>query len=308
VNATVSYVRYLHKMVWPVNLAIPYPHPGYWPFWLFCVCAAVLLATSLAVIRFRHQLPFLATGWFWYLGMLLPTIGLVQVGMQSLADRYTYLPLVGIFIMLTWGAGEICKHWRLPRQVMWSMAILILAACTTYTMGQLRYWQNSGTLFSHTIAVTKNNDIAFYSLGEYCASRDRLDEAVDDYLKAIQIRPSYDDALNNLGVALAREGKLNEAIVRIQESIHYSPDKPDAHYNLGNVLAMQNKLDEAVSAYSDALRLKPNYPEAHNNLANILAMQGHTVEAIKHYQEVLRLNPNHEGAKKQLRVLNVQAP
>ena len=308
VNATVSYVRYLHKMFWPVNLAIPYPHPGYWSFWLFCLCAAVLLATSLAVIRFRRQFPFLITGWFWYLVMLIPTIGLVQVGMQSMADRYTYLPLIGIFIMLSWGAGETVKHWRLPAGMIWGLAMLVLAATTACTMGQLRYWQNSGTLFAHTIAVTKNNDIAYYSLGEYRASQGRLDEAMDDYLKAIQIRPGYDDALNNLGVALAMKGKFGEAIARIQESIRYSPYKADAHYNLGNIFVMQHKLGEAASAYTDALRLKPDYPDAHNNLANVLFMQGHTQEAIQHYQETLRLDPGHEGAKRQLRALGVEIP
>jgi predicted negative regulator of RcsB-dependent stress response len=308
VNATVSYVRYLHKMLWPVNLAIPYPHPGYWPLWLFCLCAAVLLATSLAAIRFRRQFPFLATGWFWYLVMLVPTIGLVQVGMQSLADRYTYLPLIGIFITLAWGAGEIVKHWRLPSGMIWGLAMLVLAATTARTMEQLRYWQNSGALFAHTIAVTKNNDIAYYSLGEYRASQGRLNEAMDDYLKAIQIRPGYDDALNNLGVALAEKGKFDEAIARIQESIRYRPDKADAHYNLGNIFVMQHKLDEAVSAYTEALRLKPDYPDAHNNLANVLFMQGHTREAIQHYRETLRLDPSHEGAKRQLRALGVEVP
>jgi tetratricopeptide (TPR) repeat protein len=240
--------------------------------------------------------------------MLVPTIGLVQVGMQSLADRYTYLPLIGIFIMLAWGAGEIVKHWRLPAGMIWGLVMLVLAAGTACTIGQLRYWQNSGTLFTHTIAVTKNNDVAYYNLGEYCASQGRLNEAMDDYLKAIQIRPGYDDALNNLGVALAMEGKFDEAIARIQESIRYSPDKADAHYNLGNIFVMQHKLNEAVSAYTDALRLKADYPDAHNNLANVLFMQGHTQEAIQHYQETLRLDPGHESAKRQLRALDVKIP
>ncbi len=308
VNATVSYVRYLHKMFWPVNLAIPYPHPGYWPFWLLCLCAVALLATSLAVIRFRRQCPFLVTGWFWYLMMLVPAIGLVQVGMQSMADRYTYLPLIGIFIMLSWGAEKIVKLWRLPMGMIWGLALLVLAAATTRTIGQLRYWQNSGTLFAHAIAVTKNNDVAYYNLGEYCASQGRLDEAMDDYLKAIQIRPGYDDALNNLGVALAMNGKFDEAIARIQESIRSDPDKADAHYNLGNIFVMQHKLEEAAGAYTDALRLKPDYPDALNNLANVLLMQGHTQEAIQHYQEALRLDPSHEGARRQLRALGAEVP
>jgi cytochrome c-type biogenesis protein CcmH/NrfG len=308
VNATVSYVRYLYKMFWPVNLAIPYPHHGYWPFWVFGLSAALILAAVMFAIQFRRKFPFLITGWFWYLGMLVPTIGLVQVGMQSMADRYTYLPLIGVFILLAWGMGAMFERWRLPTPAIGGLALLVLAAGTARTMDQLQYWQNSGTLFRHTIAVTKGNQVAYYNLGEYCFSQGQLDEAIDNYRKAIQISPSYDDALNNLGAALAVKGELDEAIARIRESIHYRPDKADAYYNLGNVFIMQHKLDEAAIAYTEALRLKPDYPEAHNNLANVLLTQGHRDAAVQHYREALRLNPGHEGAKRQLRALGAQTP
>jgi cytochrome c-type biogenesis protein CcmH/NrfG len=308
VNAMVSCVRYLSKMFWPVDLAIPYPYPGHWSFELFWLSAAIFLAAIVFVVWLGRRFPFLITGWFWYLGMLVPVIGLVQVGAQSMADRYTYLPLIGVFILLVWGAGEILESWRLPKRAIWSMAMLILAACTARTLDQLRFWQNTETLFHHTIAVTKGNAVAYYNLGEYYSGKGRLDEAVDDYLKAIQIRPGYDDALNNLGVALALKGELDKAVARIRESIHYQPEKADAYYNLGNVFIMQHKLDEAVSAYTEALRLKPDYPEAHNNLANVLLTQGHWDAAVQHYREALRLNPGHEGAKRQLRALGAQIP
>jgi protein O-mannosyl-transferase len=308
VNAAVSYVRYLYKMFWPVNLAIPYPHHGYWSVGMFGLSVALILAAVMFALQFRHKFPFLITGWFWYLGMLVPTIGLVQVGMQSMADRYTYLPLIGVFILLVWGAGMAVERWRLPTPVIGGLALLVLAAGTARTLDQLRYWQNSGTLFRHAVAVTKGNQVAYYNLGEFYFSQGRLDEAIANYREAIQINPGYDDALNNLGAALAMKGELDEAIVRIRESIHYRPDKPDAYYNLGNVFVMQHKLDEAVSRYTDALRLKPNYPEAHNNLANVLLTQGHPNEAIHHYQEALRWNPNHEGAKRQLRALGAPTP
>jgi tetratricopeptide (TPR) repeat protein len=306
VNATVSYVRYLYKMFWPVNLAIPYPHHGYWPFWVFGLSAALILAAVMFAIQFRRKFPFFITGWFWYLGMLVPTIGLVQVGMQSMADRYTYLPLIGVFILLVWGACELLERRRLPKKVTWSLAMLILAAGTARTLDQLRLWQNTETLFHHTIAVTKGNAVAYYNLGEYYSGKGRLDEAVDDYLNAIQIRPGYDDALNNLGVDLALKGELDEAVARIRDAIHYSPGKADAYYNLGNIFVMQHKLDEAVNAYTEALRLKPDYPEAHNNLANVLLAQGHRDAAVQHYREALRLNPGHEGAKRQLRTLGAE--
>ena len=308
VNATVSYVRYLYKMFWPVNLAIPYPHHGYWPLGVFAVSATLILAAVIVVIQFHRKFPFLITGWFWYLGMLVPAIGLVQVGMQSTADRYTYLPLIGAFILLAWGAGEMFKRWRLPTPAIWCFAMLVLAACMLRTMDQLQYWKTSETLFRHAVTVTKGNSIAYYNLGEYYFNTGRLDEAIDSYRQAIRIRPGYDDALNNLGAALAARGELDEAVARIRDSIHYCPDKADAFYNLGNVFIMQHKLDEAANAYTEALRLKPDYPQAHNNLANVLLMQGHRDAAVQHYREVLRLNPDHEGAKRQLRALGAQIP
>ena len=308
VNAVVSYVRYLGKTFWPVDLAIPYPHMGYASFRLFCLSTMLIAAVCLVVIRFRNRFPFLVTGWFWYLGMLVPVIGLVQVGTQSMADRYTYLPLVGVFVMLVWGTGELWKYWRLSTAAIWPVALLILVACAVRAMDQLRFWQNSETLFHHALAVTKGNYAAHYNLGEYYASQNRLDEAIDHYRTALQISPRYDDALNNLGVALAMKGQFDDAIARIRESIGYRPDKADAYYNLGNVFVMQREFGEAASAYKEALRLTPDYPAAHNNLANVLITQGHRDEAIQHYREALRLDPNHEGARRQLQALGVLPP
>ena len=303
VNAIVSYTRYLWKTLWPVNLAIPYPHPGFGNFGLFCLATVLMLAVTVTVIRSVRVFPFLLTGWLWYLGMLVPTIGLVQVGTQSMADRYTYLPLIGVFIIAAWGAGEFTKRWRLPQAAIWCGAFLILSLCTSRTLDQLAYWKNSGTLFGHSIEVTRVNDVAQYNLGFYRAGRGELDEAMNHYLEAIRINPSYDDALNNLGVALAMRGQTDEAIARIRESIRYAPRKADAYYNLGNVFVMQHKLDDAANAYTEALRLKPDYPEAHNNIGNIYAMQGRRDLAVEHYREALRLNPKHEGARRALNAL-----
>jgi tetratricopeptide (TPR) repeat protein len=307
-NAIVSYATYLGQMFYPVRLTVLYPYPekGLLPPWQIILALVLLAGISAGVLMLRRTRPYLLVGWLWYLGMLVPMIGLIQSGLRAHADRYTYLPLIGVFIMITWGAGEVFKRWRLPAPSIWGIAMLILAACSARTMDQLHLWQNSGTLFRHNIAVTKNNYLAYYNLGEYCFTQGQLDEAIDNYRKAIQIQPGYDDALNNLGVALAQKGDLDEAIARIRESIHYRPDRADAYYNLGNVFVMQHRLDDAADAYTEALRLKPDYPEAHNNLANVLLNQGHRDAAIRHYQETLRWNPNHEGAKRQLRSLGVQ--
>jgi protein O-mannosyl-transferase len=308
VNAVVTCVRYLYKMFWPANLAIPYPHYGYWPFWLFGAAAALMLTAVTFAVQYRNRYPFLITGWFWYLGMLIPVIGLVQVGMQSMADRYTYLPLIGVFIVLVWGADAVFQRGHLPAAIRAVLAGLVLAACAGRSGQQLAFWKNSETLFHHAAAVTRSNNTAYYNLGEYYVGQGRLDEAIENYRTAVQISPHYDDALNNLGVALAMKGDLDEAVGRIREAIHCRPDKADAYYNLGNVFVMQHKMDDAADAYTEALRLKPDYPEAHNNLANVLLARGQREAAVQHYREALRLDPGHEGAKRQLRALDAQSP
>jgi predicted negative regulator of RcsB-dependent stress response len=274
VNTIVSYVRYLIKMFWPVNLAVPYPHPGYWPFVHLCLSATLIVWVSLAVMRAGRRFPFLVTGWFWYLGMLVPVIGLVQVGVQSMADRYTYLPLVGVFIMLVWGAGEAFQRWRTPVAVIWGLAIMVLTVCAARTVDQVKYWRNSETLFRHAIAVTKYNDTAY----------------------------------SNLAAALVAKGEFDEAVVWIRESLPFNSDRSLAHYNLGSIFVKQDRLDEAVKEFNEALRLNPDFPEAHNNLAGVLLMQGHRDAAVQHYEEVLRLDPNHETARRQLQALGVLPP
>jgi tetratricopeptide (TPR) repeat protein len=307
-NAFVSYVRYLFKMVWPVHLAIPYPHPGFWTPARMIISVVLLVGVSLAALRLVRRIPYFAVGWFWYLGMLVPVIGIVQVGVQSMADRYTYFPLIGIFIVGVWGVSELRERQvfgQIPAATLSGVAVLIIAICAIMSFLQVRYWRNTETLFSHAIRSTRNNDRAYYNLGVYYLGHDRTDEAVDCYRKALQIRPTYADALNNLGVALAKKGQWDEAVQVLRRAVLCPPVAADTYYNLGNLLAMQKKLDQATRCYVDALRLKPDYFEAHNNLANILMMQGHTNEAVRHYQEVLRLNPNHEGAQRQLRLLDL---
>jgi len=303
VNAVVAYAAYLGKTFWPVNLAIPYLHPGYWPFGVFCLSAAALLAVCIFVLWYGRKWPFLVTGWFWYLGMLVPVIGLVQVGPQSMADRYTYLPLIGVFMMVIWGISTALARWRFPRAAARIGAIAILSVCAARTFDQLGHWQNTETLFQHTATVTKDNYIAHYNLGHFYFRKNRINEAIQHYSRAVQIRPHYDDALNNLGIALAVNGELDAAVERLQKAIEVAPHRPDTYYNLGNVLVMQRRLEEAATAYKQALTLNPDYPEAHSNLANVLAMQGDKNEAAKHYIEALRLNPHFDAAKRGLQML-----
>ena len=295
-------------MLWPVDLAIPYPHYGYGDIWLFCGSAALVLAIGFAALRFGPKFPFLVTGWLWYFGMLVPVIGLVQVGMQSMADRYTYLPSVGIFIVIAWGAGEMVERSRLPRYAITVVAVLILAVCAGRTWNQLGFWRDSKTLFSHSIAVTEGNAIAQYNLGTYLCSRGQFEEAIDHLRAALLIKPSYDDALNNLASALAANGEPGEAASVFRDAVRRQPGRADVHYNFANVLAMQHKLDEAVSEYNESLSLNPDDARAHNNLGNVLLMQGHKEEAAQQFREALRINPNHSGAKQQLEALEKHSP
>ncbi len=333
-NALVSYIRYLGKTVWPANLSVLYPHPGHWPFWEVAGCA-VLLVTILAIVTLTaRKRPYLGVGWFWFMGSLVPVIGLVQVGIQSMADRYTYAPLIGLFILVVWGLAEVVERRPGLRLVMATVAVLSLVVCACVTAHQIKFWHDSEALFKRAVDVTANNYLAYNNLGFYLSGKGKIDQAKANYRKSIEINPLYADALNSLGYALAGEKKFLDAIPyyetalrtspnhpeihnnlgnalselgRISEAIeHYAivlkqqPDHADAHNNLGIALAMQGKLDEAISHFRLAMRAKPDYAGAHSNLGNALAVQHKTGEAIQEYRESLRLNPNDAQAHNNL--------
>jgi tetratricopeptide (TPR) repeat protein len=304
-NAFVSYARYLGQTFWPMKLAVPYLLPEHWP-WIQVVLAVVLvMGLSLAAIWLGRRRPYVFVGWFWFLGMLVPVIGLAQAGYQAMADRFTYIPLIGVFLVLVWGASEAFGHWRTPKTAIIGMAVLMLAACAFRTRDQLHYWQNGESLFRHTIAVTGNNFLAHYNLGTALAARGQLDEALDDFREALQIRPDYAEAHNNLGIILVMRGNLEEAIQHFHEALRFRPNYADAHLNLGFALVSQGKLDEAIQQYLEVLRLAPDDAEAHLNLGIALARLGRRDEAVAQFLEALRLKPDFAEAKEQLRVLGV---
>lgn len=293
VNAVVSYGRYLGKMFWPVNLVVPYPLAGYASLELVCLSAILIVAVSLIATRFRRELPFLVTGWFWYLGMLVPVIGLVQVGMQSMADRYTYLPLIGVFIILAWGADKVRERWGVSAAAIWPMALLVLAACTARTMDQLHYWRSSETLFRHALAVTDGNYIAHNNLGVALMDTGKVKDAIPHFQQALSIKPLYADAHNNLGNALLRTDNAGEAIQHLHEAVRLMPDSAPAHYNLANALSEIGRYREAIAQYEQALRIRPDFAEAHYNLGNALLRMGKASEAIAQYEQALRIRPDH---------------
>ena len=296
-NAAVAYVKYLFNSVYPVNLAVIYPLPIYSlpkenP-WVQVAGAIIVLAMiSWVIWRARRQRPYLLTGWLWYLGMLVPVVGLVQVGSQAMADRFTYLPLIGVFIGVVFGLGDLAKKLRLEPMVMASVAGVVLAGCLFATARQLRFWRDSETLFEHTLAVTKDNPIAQSNLGTALSEAGQPQEAAEHFGEALRLNPDYARAHYNLGVALTQTGHLQEAMEHFREALRLNPDYAPAHYNLGHALLQTGQPQEAIEHFQEALRLKLDDAPAHNNLGVALVQTGHPQEAIKHYQEALRLQPN----------------
>lgn len=290
-NALVSYVSYIGKMIWPHKLEVIYLHHML-PGWQVAGACLLLLSVSLLVVRIVKKHPYLAVGWLWYLGTLVPVIGLVQVGVQSMADRYTYIPLIGLFIIIAWGVPELVARWRHNKIGLTILAVSLLSVLMATTWTQVRYWKNSITLFQHAIDVTANNCVAHNSLGMALAEQGDTTKAIEHYYEALRIQPGLVIVHNNLGNIMAKQGKLREAIKYYSEAVRIKPDYAKARYNLGIVLAHQGKFREAIKHYSEAVRIKPGYAMAHFKLGFALAQQGSFGEAISHYSKAVRLNPD----------------
>ena len=268
-NVLVSYLRYLGKTCWPVNLAVLYPHPSHWPPLTVAGAATLILAASFAVIGPGKKYRCLYTGWFWFLGTLIPVIGLIQVGGQSMADRYAYVPLIGIFILASWGVFQILQGLKFPRMAMFAAAGIILVASACQSRKQLNYWQNDETLFRHALAITKNNVVAHIMLGGTLADAGKLDEAIKNYREALAIIPNDTLAANvrcNLGNVLERVGQPAEAEKEYREAVRLDPGFFLAHYNLGILFGRLGRREEAIEQFTIAMRLKPELPEPRQKL------------------------------------------
>jgi Flp pilus assembly protein TadD len=296
-NAIVSYVKYLSMMIWPSDLAVLYLHPvGQIPLWKVIGAAVILVGISYLLIYVARRWRFLAVGWLWYLGTLVPVIGIVQVGSQAMADRYTYVPLIGLFIVVAWGVPELLSKWRHRRIALSAAGVLVLLLCGTLTWSQIRHWKDSVTLWEHATQVTENNWVAHTNLGAVLSDQGRIDEAVAHYQEVIRIDPLSPSARFNLAAALAKGDRIDEALKLYNEAVEMRPDYPEAHNNLGNILADQGKIDEAIVHYTEAIRFNPNYSEAYNNLGLALLTKGKIDEAIQNFSAALRLNPNSPAA------------
>ena len=291
VNALFTYLSYLGKTIWPQNLALIYPYPSISIIWQITLSVPVLICISILTIKLARSFPYLVTGWLWYLGTLVPVIGLVQVGNQSMADRYTYIPLIGIFIIVAWGMTNIFSRLRKQKILLALLAGMAIASSMVCAWLQAQNWQNSTALLKHTINATHNNSMAHYVFGQTLDKHGKLDEAVLQYNKAIKIRPKFAMAHNNLGAALSRKGELKEAIYHFNEAVNIHPDYAKARNNLATVLLTQGKFEEALSHYREAIRINPEDECTRKNLANFLFNQGRTDEALSHYNKVLLFNP-----------------
>ncbi len=326
VNAIEAWFGYLEKTFWPTRLAVFYPLEHLRPVLPFILAGSCLMAISILAVATLRRHPSFGMGWLWFVGTLVPVIGLVQVGAQAMADRYTYLPLIGVFIAVVWGVADLLAGRRFAGLAATALAGLPLFLCAVLTATQVSVWKSSITLFEHALKTTHENAIAHNNFGNALAASGRNQEALPHFLKAVSLDPlnplfhndlgstlaalgRNDEALaqyaeavrlqprdavfqNNLGAALGRAGRIEAAMERYREAIRLRPDYAEAHNNLGEALTTQRQLAEAEIELNRALTIIPEYAEAHNNLGRTLALEGKLSEAVAQYQEALRLKPN----------------
>jgi Tfp pilus assembly protein PilF len=287
-NTVVAYMAYIGKLFYPVGLAVLYPYPDRGlQFWQVAASALALTGISAAAVIWRRRFPWLFVGWFWYLGMMVPVIGLVRVGLHSMADRYTYLPQIGLCLCVTWGVSQMTASWRYRRRVCGIAAALAILLLMGLAWRQTYYWRNSETIWNHTLESTTRNYIAHNSLGVLLADRGEVDAAVVHYREALAIQPDFAEAHNNLGIVLSERGQIDEAIVHYQKALKINPYDARTHLNMGMVLSSHGRAGEAVVYYRTALGIKPDNIKALNNLSWILATS--SLETLRNGVEAVEL-------------------
>jgi tetratricopeptide (TPR) repeat protein len=330
-NAVLSYIVYLRQMVYPSGLVVLYPFPeSGLPLWKIVGAVALLFAISTCVVVARRKQPWLLFGWLWYLGMLVPMIGILQVGAQAHADRYTYLPQIGLYLALAWTVAELGIRWSRYRLLLSGTCAAVLALLVICTRHQVSYWQNSHTLWTRALAFTSENIIAQNNLGNALLDEGNVDEAILHFENARQIKPEDPKAAFNLGNALIQKGRLNDGIENLTQALQLKPDYAEAHINLASAFLKVDRVDDAIDHYQKALQILPNLATAwndlgfarlqkgsvadaiacfrkaveldpgqavtRNNLGNALVQQGKIDEAIAHYQTALQLKPDYAEA------------
>jgi tetratricopeptide (TPR) repeat protein len=334
-NALVAIWIYLRQMIWPQHLAVFYPHPkGTLPLWLVAFALLFFLAASLGAFLARRKYAYVFTGWFWYVGMLIPVIGLVQVGLQAHADRYTYLPQVGVYLLIIWGVADLTRNWPSRRLILGGLGTTIILALMLLAWRQTGYWSESVRFWAHTLAVTEKNDVAERGIGTALAKIGRIDEAIAHdraalrlnphepngltnlanalfqknefaeaikyYQEVVRLRPNDSDMRRNLGKALVKNGATEEGSAQFRAALRIRPNDSDAAYSLGNALLEEGRLDEAISSFRQALASDPKNIEAHYNLGIALSRKGEFERAIAEFESTIQLQPQHAAAHNNL--------
>ena len=305
-NALISYCRYVGKLFCPINLAVYYPHPGEWPLWMAVLAAVALLVVSVAALALRFRAPYFIMGWLWFLGTLVPTIGLVQVGAQAMADRYMYVPSIGLFIVLAWGLPDLAAAWKWPlgRRGLAAAGLAALAGCSIITLLQLRYWKNSEAIFRRAVNVTEENYIAEANLGIALTTEPgKLQEAIALLRESLRIAPNVEVAQAGLARALWKAGDLAGATEHFVAAGRLTSDLPEPSFGAGTMLVLQGKPAEAVEHFQRALRLRPEWAPALKGLGDAMSLQGDVNGAIEQYLAAARMNPNDVEAQSDLAVL-----
>ena len=303
VNAVVSYGGYVAKMLQPVNLAVFYPYPTSFPLSLLLPSVALLVALCLLSLRYIRTAPYLAMGWFWYLITLLPVSGLIQVGAQAMADRYTYIPLIGLFIVIAWGIPDLLKGNTFYRYFIPVAAGTTILLMVILTFQQAGVWRDSRVLFEHAIAVTEGNFVAHNNLGIYLLGRKRFVEAESHFEKVVQIKPGDEKHLNNLGLAIYRQGRYDEAMRYYLQAIAINPLFAGSYYHAADVCLQSGRENEALEYYKKALQLSPGNARAENNVAEILIGQEKLDEAIIYLKAAIKHHPGYAVARNTLAVV-----
>jgi Tfp pilus assembly protein PilF len=334
-NAVISYIKYIEKLFWPSRLAVFYPHPGEDVSILFAVISAVILIVmTILILRSAKKHRYLVTGWFWYLGTLVPVIGLVQIGSHAMADRYTYITLSGLFIVIAWGLPELLEKLRYRKIILWVSSLTVLSVLTVLAYLQVQYWKSSITICQHALKVTKGNyavhafiaeafldddrvsaaiwhntealrinpacAIARNGLGVIFYKMGKIDEAVNHFNKAVDIDPRQKDVYSNLGMAFAAKGKFEQAVSFYHKELQINPDSINTRLNLGAALTSSGKLEQAAKEYEKILSIQPRNAVANNDFGVVLFKQGKLDQAIVHFRQAVKINPQYSDARKNL--------
>jgi protein O-mannosyl-transferase len=296
-NSIISYTAFLAKTVFPFPLAVLYPHPRLFSLWKLSTSLFVILSISILTILKIRRSPWLAVGWFWYIGTLVPVIGLVQVSILGHADRYTYIPLIGLFIMIAWQVPVMFQTWKYRTIALSLSAVGTLSVFGILTSFQVRHWENSIKLFEHALNSTSGNFIAHNNLGFALTQKGNYNEAILHYREAIRIFPGIGKAYSNLGIIAFKQGNFQEAIADYQNAIACNPDAAPSHFLLANSYFELKQINNAIIHYAKALHIRPNYVEAMSNLAVSLAIIGKSDESLALFKEAIRINPDFADAR-----------